>query len=111
MTLISLIKPLRLRGYRLDHLLKSGTWNQEECIKQDLENMGNRAKNLKPQKFKSMLKYVRNKMAHFDECHDGLAELFNHSPEGVIEYFTSEVVIDEDLLFSTWESINQNHSR
>jgi hypothetical protein len=50
-------------------------------------------------------------MAHFDECHDGLAELFNHSPEGVIDYFNHKIVEDGDLAFWTWESTKQNHSR
>ena len=93
----------------LDHLLKLGAWNQEESIKQDLAALKNKAKNLIPHKFKSMLRYARNKMAHFDECSDELAMLFNHSPEGVIDYFNRKVVIGGDLVFAVWEFINQKH--
>ena len=44
-------------------------------------------------------------MAHFEECDEKLAKLFNDSPEGVIRYFNENVVSKGDLTFSLWEEL------
>ena len=53
-----------------------------------------------------LVRYVRNKITHFNECSETLKNMFGKSPEGVIKYFNEHVLCGGDLTLDLWHEIN-----
>ena len=68
-------------NFKLDHLIMTRNENgQVDWANEPLINNDIKGRTYKRNCFQNLLRYARNKMAHFGECDEKLGELFDSSP-------------------------------
>lgn len=99
--------------FTLDILIKTRnergetSWAVDKAI---IEDITNRAGNptYETDKIQELVRYERNKIAHFGECKDKkLNDLFGRTPDGVITYFNKNVLDNGNLVFSLWKHVRE----
>ena len=60
--------------------------------------------------FRDLIRYLRNRIAHYGEGNPKLVKRFP-TPDLLIKYFNESVIGDGDLVFSLWKEINDKRIR